>query len=461
MSFSTFEFIIAFLPIFLVIYYTLLKLNKNKASLANIWLTIGSLGFVCYADYIAGTFYNILILILVGLFSYLVARGLNYLDNKSTYIKLRIFLFVIGIVILLSVLFVYKYYVKRLPIGLSFYLFTIIAYLIDVFRGKSRAETSIINYFTYVSMFPKILQGPITRYEKFSKSLSNRKITLRRFDYALKLFIMGLSMKVLLADRVGLLFFELEKIGFESISTPLAWMGAVAYSLQLYFDFCGYTLMAIGLGSMLGFRLPKNFDSPYASRSVSEFYRRWHMTLGQWFKDYIYIPLGGNRKGMATTIFNLFIVWLATGIWHGRSLNFLIWAGFLFVFIVLEKIFLSGLLYKTHLISRIYLNFVIVVSWVIFAITDIRRLWIYITRMFPFIRVGYESNVLAGDYIKYLRMYGPLMLVSVVLCIPKVYRAFLASRRKLVSSFLCILLFVLCLITISKGINNPFMYFDF
>ncbi len=461
MSFSTFEFIIVFLPLFLVIYYTLLKLNKNSKVLANIWITVGSLAFVFYADYVSGHFYNILILVLISLYGFLIARGISYFGNKPDYQKMRGFVFVSGLVVILAVLLVYKYYVKALPLGLSFYSFTIIAYLIDVYKKKSVAEASVIRYFAYITMFPKLLQGPITRYDRFSNALVNRKITLGRFDRALKLFIMGLAMKVLLADRVGLLFFELEKIGFESISTPLAWMGAVAFSLQLYFDFCGYTLMAMGLGSMLGFRLPVNFDSPYAAKSVGEFYRRWHITLGQWFRDYIYIPLGGNRKGSVATLFNLFVVWLATGVWHGRSLNYLIWAGVLFVFIAFEKLFLAKLLNKTKILSRIYLNFVIVVSWVIFAITDIRRLWVYLTRMFPFIKVGYESNILAGDYIKYCRMYGPIMLIAIVLCIPKVYRGMLASRRKLVSSFLCILLFVLSLFSISKGMNNPFMYFDF
>lgn len=461
MSFSTFEFIIVFLPVFLVIYYTLLKLNRSKASLANIWLIIGSLAFVFYADYVSGHYYNTLILVLLGIYSFLMARGISFLENKESYILLRKALFIAGITVILAVLFVYKYYVKILPLGISFYSFTMIAYLADIYNRRVKAEDSIVKYFAYICMFPKLFQGPITRYSQFSESLEQRNINIRRFDRALKLFIMGLAMKVLLADKVGLLFFEIEKIGFESISTPLAWMGAVAFSLQLYFDFCGYTLMAMGLGNMLGFRIPVNFDSPYASRSVSEFYRRWHITLGKWFRDYIYIPLGGNRKGVIVTLINLFVVWLLTGVWHGRSLNFLIWAGILFVFIALEKLFLNKLLYKTKVLSRIYLIFVIVVSWVTFAITDVTRLWIYITRMFPFINAGYESNVLADDYIKYCRMYGPIMLIAIVLCIPKVYRGLLAGRRKTISSFLCILLFVLSLFAISKGMNNPFMYFDF
>ena len=186
-------------------------------------------------------------------------------------------------------------------------------------------------------MFPKLLSGPITAYHDTIEQVRRRKITAKGVEYGLSLMIVGLAFKVIIADTVGILWHDIRTVGFESISTPLAWMGAAAYSVQLLFDFQGYSLMAVGLGSMLGFRLPRNFDHPYRSLSVSEYYRRWHMSLGRWFRDYLYIPLGGSRRGAARTVCNLLIVWLATGIWHGVTLNFLIWGLALGFFIVMES----------------------------------------------------------------------------------------------------------------------------
>lgn len=461
MSFSTLEFILIFLPIFLVVYYVLINIQKRTRFLANCWIVIGGLAFCMYTDYISHGYYNILVIAIETVFSFCLALAVSYFGSKESCRLFTKIIMGIGVILVVGVLLAYKFLIKSLPIGLSFYSFTILAYLFDVYSKKIQAEKNFINFSSYILMFPKIVQGPITRYSMFQDRLKKRVVSIKRFDRALKLFIFGLSYKVLVADRLGSLFFEIQKIGFESISTQLAWMGAVSFSLQLYFDFMGYTLMAVGLGNMLGFQMPCNFDNPYASRSISEFYRRWHVTLGAWFRDYIYIPLGGNRKGLVRTLFNLLVVWLVTGLWHGTSLNYILWGASLFVFIALEKLFLGKLLKKSHVVSRIYTIFVIVLSWVVFAITDIKKLSVYFTRLFPFLPASYESNVLKGDYVKYGKMYGLFIGIAVILCVSPINKRILASRRKWISSLLCIVLLVLCLFSVARGLSNPFMYFEF
>ena len=225
-----------------------------------------------------------------------------------------------------------------LPVGISFYTFQILSYQIDVYRGEVSREDSFLKFATYVSMFPKLISGPITRYGDISDSLTERTFTVRGLEDGMKLFILGLAAKGLLADRVGILWHEVQVTGFESISTPLAWLAAIAYSMEIYFDFWGYSLMAMGLGRMMGIELPANFRRPYMARSVRDFYRRWHMTLGQWFCRYVYIPLGGSRQGELRTIFNLLVVWMLTGIWHGAGWNFALWGLYFGVFLSAEKL---------------------------------------------------------------------------------------------------------------------------
>lgn len=228
-----------------------------------------------------------------------------------------------------------------LPLGISFYTFQTMSYTIDVYLGKVKAERNIIDFGAFVVLFPQLIAGPIVRYTDINRELKERQINLPQIQDGIKLFILGLGSKVLIANNVGALWTEIEAIGavegFLSISTPLAWMAVFAYSLQIYFDFSGYSLMAIGLGKMLGFEFPKNFDFPYISRSFGEFWRRWHMTLGAWFREYLYIPLGGNRVSKPRLYFNLFVVWAATGFWHGASWNFVFWGLFFFVTQVVER----------------------------------------------------------------------------------------------------------------------------
>mgnify|MGYP000060848246 FL=1 len=218
--------------------------------------------------------------------------------------------------------------------------------MIDVYRGIVPAEKSYVNLGTYLTMFPQLIAGPIVNYTEVSSCLKRRTVTARDFESGIRILVIGLGSKVIIADRVGMLWNNVQTIGFNSISTPLAWLGAVAYSMELYFDFAGYSMMAIGLGKMLGFQIPVNFRFPYISKSVTEFWRRWHITLGRWFRDYVYIPLGGSRKGRLRTMFNLFAVWILTALWHGAGYNFLIWGGMLLGALFLEKLFFASIFYR-------------------------------------------------------------------------------------------------------------------
>ena len=241
-----------------------------------------------------------------------------------------------------------------LPLGFSFYLFKMISYQADLFRGEITRRPDIIDTVVYFTMFPQVTQGPIMRWNNVGFEKRERTVSPKAFSDGLFFFVLGLGMKVLLADRLSLLWNEIEKIGYESISTPLAWMGAVGYSLRLYMDFWGYSLMAAGIGMMLGFHFVVNFLHPYWACGVADFYRRWHLTLGTWFRDYIYIPLGGSRRGMLRTIRNLAVVWLLTGLWHGITPNYLLWGGILVVLIIWEKYVAAGLIDAVPLIGHLH-----------------------------------------------------------------------------------------------------------
>ena len=237
-----------------------------------------------------------------------------------------------------------------------------------------------MSYAAEILMFPKLLSGPLMDPADLKEQMYRRTCTLRKLDAGLRDFIIGLSMKVLLANQIGGLWRQVKTIGFESVSTPMAWLGLVAYSLQLYLDFCGYSWMAIGVGEMLGFRLPRNFEHPYAARSMRDFWRRWHISLSSWFRDYVYIPLGGSKKGEGRTYLNLLVVWLFTGLWHGSTLNFLLWGLFLFVLISLERLGWGKVLRRSQVISRLYMLLVIPLSWMLFAIPSLKDIGSYLRR---------------------------------------------------------------------------------
>ena len=350
-----------------------------------------------------------------------------------------------------------------LPLGISFYTFQIVSYIVDVYRGKVKADHSVISLGAYLCMFPQLIAGPIVVYSDIRRELHERTITIHNLDDGLKTFILGLGFKVLLANRVGTLWNEVCTIGFESISTPLAWLGSLAYSMQLYFDFCGYSLMAIGLGKMLGFTIPENFHHPYLSRSVTDFWRRWHITLGAWFREYVYIPLGGNRKGRIRTIVNLGIVWLLTGFWHGAAWNFILWGVFIFLLEILEKnLLLPVLNHKSiaaHIFSHIYMILYILVSWTIFAISDFNQLAMYLARMFPFFGMGHTLN--SYDFVKYLTDYGVLLICCILFCTAGPEKLYHRFKNKLGGIVIALIIFWYSVYYLAIGMNNPFLYFRF
>lgn len=385
--FSSLEFLFRFLPVFLVVFYlTPVKYRK-------IVLFIGSI-----LMYACGEPRFVFLLLACTALNFLIGKNMKVdIDSPFIHSKWRdkkrrkwlllalitdvgvLAFFKIGNVVDSNIL---------LPLGISFYTFKMISYQMDVFRGKVEADNSFWSFGSYVCMFPQLTSGPIMRYDDASEGLEHLGCTPEQFEEGLRLLVIGLGAKVLLADRLGILWNDIQTIGFESISTPLAWLGAFTYSLQLYFDFEGYSLMAVGIGMMIGMPYIKNFDQPYMATSVSDFWRRWHMTLGSWFRDYVYIPMGGNRKGIPRLLLNLCVVWLLTGLWHGSGVNFLIWGITVGLFVIVEKLFYGKWLSRHKLVSHIYVWIVIPLTWVIFAVTSLPDLGIYFGRLFPFFGIG-------------------------------------------------------------------------
>lgn len=281
-----------------------------------------------------------------------------------------------------------------------------------------------------------------------------------KVESGLKVFALGLAYKVLLANRVGHLWTEVTAIGYESISTPLAWMSIVAYSLQLYFDFYGYSLMAIGLGRMMGFDFPQNFNNPYMAVSMTDFWRCWHMTLGGWFREYVYIPLGGNRGGFAKTVRNMFVVWLLTGLWHGASWNFVLWGLLLFVLLFVEKAGLGKVLERHKALGHIYMILWIPLSWLVFVITDLSQLGIYLQKLFPFF--GSTGTVLfQGDYLKYGKTYGIYLVLGILFATGVQEKLLKKNKNRLWVILLLLALFWASVYCMYLGMDDPFLYFRF
>lgn len=467
MLFSSLEFIFVFFPLFFILY--LLIPHKFK----NLWLFIASLLFVVYGSLNNPS--SIILLVLSILVNYMIARKMHQSTNhqKSWLI--------LGLIYNFGWLFIFKYadflfsninhlfattnvslplMNLVLPMGISFYTFTITSYLIDVYQGKIESEKSLINFGAYVSMFPKLISGPIMTYDEFLDEDLQKENQLQRINNGLKTFTVGLAYKVILANQIGNLWKDVNTIGYESISTPLAWMGILAFSLQLYFDFHGYSLMAMGLGEMIGFKIPLNFNFPYVSRSMSEFWRRWHITLGSWFRNYVYIPLGGNRKGLSRTIFNLLVVWLFTGLWHGADWNFVLWGFVLFIILSIERLGFKKILDKNRVFSHLYMILLIPLTWLIFAISDFSELTIYFGRLFPFLNTA-VTNVYELDFIKYGETYGVLLIIGILFSTPLPKYLFMKIKDNLLGTLILLSLFWLSIYLIHIGLNDPFMYFRF
>lgn len=347
-----------------------------------------------------------------------------------------------------------------LPIGISFYTFQTMSYSIDVYRGDAPVQKNIITFGTYVTLFPQLIAGPIVRYQEVAEQLDHRKETIAGFTNGVKLFMVGLAKKVLIANQMGLLWDQLRETSQEN-GVLGSWIGICAYAFQIYFDFSGYSDMARGLGNMFGFEFLKNFDYPYISKTITEFWRRWHISLGTWFREYVYIPLGGNRKGTKRMVINLLIVWFLTGLWHGASVNFILWGLYFGVILIIEKLFLMKYLQKLPAaLQHLYSLFLIVIGWVIFYFEDMQLMGQFFNDLFNPAGglIGQEALVLVWSYL-------PLLVAAVLASTPLAYKLYEKIKYRnwcwIPETTLCAAALLICTATLVSQSYNPFIYFRF
>ena len=465
MLFSGIPFLYYFLPVVLILYFIV------PQKLKNIVLLISSLVFYGWGE----PKYIVLMgaSIIIGYVSGLLIEAKNNKRDK------KIILF-ISVFINLGFLAYFKYadfFIENfnsvtglgipllriaLPIGISFYTFQILSYSIDVYRGIP-AQKNPINLAAYITMFPQLIAGPIVRYTDISNELVERKHTFEGFSVGMRRFILGLSKKVLVANILGELCDTFRASDDKAVL--YYWLYAVAFALHVYFDFSGYSDMAIGLGKIFGFKFCENFNYPFIAKSATEFWRRWHMSLGTWFRDYVYIPMGGNRVSRARWFFNIFTVWMLTGFWHGAAWTFIIWGLYFAIFLCIEKLFLLKLLEKTKVLNRIYILFIITTSFVIFNATDMGEAFEYIKCMFGFGNVPLVSQ----EYIYYLKSYAVPMVIALVGATPVVKSIVNKITEKkpvkaamvVVEPVVLVALFVVVTAFLVDGSFNPFLYFRF
>ena len=471
MVFSGIPFLFFFLPLCLILYYAVPFSWKNGI------LLIFSLIFYAWGEPLY---------ILLMLFSTLLDYTNGLLMERFGTTKLRkTFFLCCSICVNLFILGFFKYadfavsLVNsmlgtritppgiHLPVGISFYTFQTMSYIIDLYKSEVKAEHSYTAYLTYVSMFPQLVAGPIVRFADIQEQLHKRTITFNGMQTGFLRFLLGLFKKVLIANQVGALWEEIRMLGTANTSVATAWLGALCFTLQLYFDFSAYSDMAIGMGHMLGFTYHENFRYPLTAISVTDFWRRWHISLSTWFRDYVYIPLGGNRRGIPRHLFNIAVVWFLTGLWHGASWNFILWGVYYGILLMLEKYMCGKAVEKLpKLLQHAYAFLIVVFGFVIFAITDWNALGTYIYLLFSF-----ASNSLADTrFLWYLGNYGLIIAIACVLTCP-IYpwlcqKALTLSRPKrrflsAISGMAILLLFVLSTAYMVSDTYNPFLYFRF
>ncbi|MCI6256584.1 MAG: MBOAT family protein [Clostridiales bacterium] len=467
MVFSSLYFLFLYLPIVLLIYYI------APLRLRNAVLLVFNLIFYGWGEpkYILIMFASIAIDYTHGM---LVTRCKERGNDKGARLAVAS-----SVVFNLALLFFFKYWDFiarslaavglgflpvlniRLPIGISFYTFQTMSYTIDVYRGDARCQKNIITFGTFVTLFPQLIAGPIIKYKDLDDQLEHRTHSPEQFASGVQVFVVGLAKKVLLANNLGMLWDAYKAMPAGQLTTAGAWLGILAFSLQLYFDFSGYSDMAIGLGRMLGFEFSPNFNYPYISRSITEFWRRWHISLGTWFREYLYIPLGGNRVSRGRLLFNLLVVWAATGIWHGASWNFLLWGLYFAVLLILEKFFLLRFLERLPAAARhVYTLFLVAVSWAIFAIEDFGHMGAYLAAMFGMA----EGGLADGAFRYYLRSYLPTLAVSCAAAVPlgaRLWGRLSVRRKQLLLPVLLMAGLLLSTAYLVDATYNPFLYFRF
>lgn len=468
MLFSSIVFLFTFLPAVMILYYLL------PVRFRNVILLLASLVFYAWGELVY--LFLMLLSILFNYFSGLdIARNLQ--DKRAAKRSL-----VFNLIINLAVLGFFKYegfvldtlngilpvhisyHALPLPIGISFYTFQILSYIIDVYRGNVKVQTNLPNFALYVTMFPQLIAGPIVQYADVDEQLASREVSWTKFGEGSMYFIRGLAKKVLLANTSGMIFTEVSGLAKGNIAVVTAWLGAFAYMFQIYFDFSGYSDMAIGLGKMFGFEFNMNFNYPYVSKSITEFWRRWHISLSSWFRDYVYIPLGGNRVSKIKHIRNLLIVWFLTGLWHGAAWNFVAWGLYYGVILIIEKYLLSPVLDRLpDVVRHIYSIVLVVIGWVLFFSSSFGQAADYIRVMFGAGAHGFADResmyLLTSNLILWLILiFGSTPLVHFR------YEHMLRSKKwntTIINSVVYAALFIVCIAYLVTETYNPFLYFRF
>ena len=467
MVFSSLTFLFLFLPAVLLTYYIVPRKAKNLV------LFLFSLLFYAWGEPV-----YVFLMLFSTVLDYTCGRLVErYRGTKKAKLGL-----ILSVCLNISVLCFFKYtdflistcnslfrisiplLNLPLPIGISFYTFQTMSYTIDVYRGKAKLQSSIISFGAYVALFPQLIAGPIVRYQDIADQLENRTHSIDGFGEGVSRFVTGLGKKVLLANNIGLLWNTVSQTNAAQLSVLGAWVGIIAFAFQIYFDFSGYSDMAIGLGKMLGFTFPENFNYPYISRSVTEFWRRWHISLGTWFRDYVYIPLGGNRKGIAIQLRNIAVVWLLTGFWHGASWNYVLWGMFYGLLLLIEKLFLLKKLEKLPaLFAHIYTALAVLLGWVLFAFEDIAKGWAFCKALF-----GGCAGLINNDALYQLLSYLPLLIICAAASLPLGKKIAESIRKNSSGSIILTaeslrvaLIMLLAVAYLISGSYNPFLYFRF
>ena len=474
MVFSSLLFLFYFLAAVLLVYFLLPKKLKNA------WLLISSLFFYAWGEPV-----YVIIMILVIVADYVLGLLIEKRKDEGRIRAARVTL-IVGIVLNLATLGFFKYanflignlnaipgvsiplLDLALPIGISFYTFQSMSYVIDVYRGDVRAQRNIISFGTYVALFPQLIAGPIVQYKTIDQQLNNRTESFDLFGDGVRRFITGLGKKVLLANTIGVIWSQVSAMDTAEVPVLTAWIGILAYTFQIYFDFSGYSDMAIGLGKMFGFHFLENFNYPYMSKSITEFWRRWHISLSTWFRDYVYIPLGGNRRGLPIQIRNILVVWLLTGIWHGASWNFVAWGLFFGVLLMVEKLFLLKWLERAPgIVGRIYTMLMVILSWALFAFDSLSAGFSFIGAMFG----AHGAGLFDTRSLYLLVTNGLLLLIGAIGCtdwpkrlVAKLENGALAKHSAISTACAGVVLLAISVLSVAYLVDasyNPFLYFRF
>ena len=465
MLFSSSVFLFLFLPVVLLVYYLPLRRWRQGQ---NVFLLLASLGFYAWGE-------PWFVLVMLG--SILANYGFGlWVDACKRAGRTCAPPLVTALAVNLGILFVFKYLTFtlgilnrlgaafvipgiELPIGISFFTFQALSYVLDVHRDRGEVQRSPLKVGLYISFFPQLIAGPIVKYETVAQQIDHRKETWADFSAGCSRFIVGLGKKVLLSNQLAVVADRAFGQG-DGLSASFAWLGALCYTLQIYYDFSGYSDMAIGLGKMFGFHFLENFNYPYVSRSITEFWRRWHISLGTWFREYLYIPLGGNRVSKPRLFFNLLVVWAATGIWHGASWNFLIWGLYFAVLLILEKAFLGKLLQKLPAaLQHLYTLFLVLVSWAIFAVEDFGHMGAYLKAMF-----GLGGGLTNDNVSYYFFSFLPMLIIAAVASTPlaaKLWKRLPEKPRLALLPILLLAGLVFSTAYLVDATYNPFLYFRF